>query len=121
MENHYNPLMNYAVKITYCDNYGSGVAFRTNDKIIVLTAYHIINEESFSSEDLFINIIDKGQEKKIDFKVIKSSFDIENDLAAFIIDSQFIFSKLRLVYPFIGQRVKMYGFPHVLQDSKDIH
>lgn len=121
MENHYNPLMNYAVKITYCDNYGSGVAFRTNDKIIVLTAYHIINEESFSSEDLFINIIDKGQEKKIDFKVIKSSFDIENDLAAFIIDSQFIFSELRLVYPFIGQRVKMYGFPHVLQDSKDIH
>lgn len=121
MENHYNPLMNYAVKITYCDNYGSGVAFRTNDKIIVLTAYHIINEESFSSEDLFINIIDKGQEKKIDFKVIKSSFDIENDLAAFIIDSQFIFSELRLVYPFIEQRVKMYGFPHVLQDSKDIH
>lgn len=113
--------MNYAVKITYCDNYGSGIAFRTNDKIIVLTAYHIINEESFSSEDLFINIIDKGQEKKIDFKVIKSSFDIENDLAAFIIDSQFIFSELRLVYPFIEQRVKMYGFPHVLQDSKDIH
>lgn len=121
MENHYNPLMNYAVKITYCDNYGSGVAFRTNDKIIVLTAYHIINEESFSSEDLFINIIDKGQEKKIDFKVIKSSFDIENDLAAFIIDSQFIFSELRLVYPFIEQRVRMYGFPHVLHDSKDIH
>ena len=112
MENHYNPLMNYAVKITYCDNYGSGIAFRTN---------HNINEESFSSEDLFINIIDKGQEKKIDFKVIKSSFDIENDLAAFIIDSQFIFSELRLVYPFIEQRVKMYGFPHVLQDSKDIH
>lgn len=113
--------MNYAVKITYCDNYGSGVAFRTNDKIIILTAYHIINEESFSSEELFINIIEKGQEKKIDFKVIKSSFDIENDLAAFIIDSQFIFSELRLVYPFIEQRVKMYGFPHVLQDSKDIH
>ena len=42
-------------------------------------------------------------------------------MAAFIIDSQFIFSELRLVYPFIEQRVKMYGFPHVLQDSKDIH
>ena len=50
MENHYNPLMNYAVKITYCDNYGSGIAFRTNDKIIVLTAYHIINESSFQAK-----------------------------------------------------------------------
>lgn len=115
--------MNYAVRITYCENYGSGVAFRANDKVVVLTAYHIIdeNEESFSSDNLLIDVIIKGQEKRIDFKVIEALFDIENDVAAFIIDSQSTFSELKMVQPFIEQRVKMCGFPCVLQNSKDIH
>lgn len=50
MENNYNVLTNYGVKISYRDNVGSGVIFKVGEKCILLTAYHVLEGELNTSD-----------------------------------------------------------------------
>lgn len=121
MENQYNVLQNYAIKIAYRENSGSGVIFRICDKNIVLTAYHIIKEELSKDTELLIEKTINGVEKQIDIKVVDFAFDKDNDLAVLVIDSREPIFELKLFKPNIDQTINMYGYPYILQKSKDIH
>lgn len=120
MENRYNVLNNYAVKISYHDNVGSGVIFKVGEKIFLLTACHVL-EGDFNALDLYVERTNNGVEKKLDIKVINSIFDECNDVAVLLIESDELICNLKLYKPNIGQNIKMCGYPCILQNAKDIH
>lgn len=122
VKNSYQMVQKHSIKISYRKKSGSGVIFRTGDKIVVLTAYHVIDDEGgVKDTDLLIERTINGVEKKVDIKVVDSAFDKENDLAAFIIETMEPVSELIFSRPNIDQPIKMYGYPKILQGSSDIH
>lgn len=120
MENNYNVLTNYGVKISYRDNVGSGVIFKVGEKCILLTAYHVLEGE-LNTSDLCVERANNGIEKKLDIKVVDSVLDECNDLAALLIETDELINTLKLHRPNIDQSIKMFGYPCALQKSKDMH
>lgn len=116
-----NYFQKYSIKISYKNNCGSGVIFKAGGNNIVLTAFHIIDgNDEFNDTDLLFERTINGQENSIVFKIENTAFDKEKDLCVFVIDSQETIYELKLLQPKMDQKIKMYGYPIILEDSKGL-
>lgn len=119
-QNHSKLIKNNTIRIQYRGNYGSGVLINLADKVLFITAAHVLDYgKKFAVDEIIAERLNNNTLETMNLEVLGAIFDSKVDVAILQIGIDYEVAKINLCKPLTGGIAILSGYPVSLSDVAD--